>query len=150
MCAINSRSALRTNCDSSRARSDAHGPFLIETRVEGVSMRALADGWRSRGGVPAALLDHVCRGAIELVADLHELRDEAGPLGIVHGDIGPAHLYLGPIGQIGLIDFGAARFRGMSESLATADRGTEAPARFEHEMLVEAVKSHDGVNRVRV
>lgn len=106
------------------AGSDARGPFLIETRAEGVSMRALAEGWRPRGGVPAALLEHVARSAIELVAELHELKDEQGSLGIVHGDLGPDHVYLGPIGQLELIDFGAARFRGMTEDLMTADRGT--------------------------
>jgi serine/threonine protein kinase len=106
------------------AGADAGGPFLIETRAEGVSMRALVDGWRARGGVPVALFIHVARSAIELVADLHELKDDGGPLEIVHGDIGPAHLYLGPIGEIRLIDFGAARFRGMDPSLTTADRGT--------------------------
>jgi eukaryotic-like serine/threonine-protein kinase len=106
------------------AGNDAYGPFLLETRVEGVSMRALAEGWRPRGGVPAALLDHVARSAIQVVAELHELRDEEGSLGIVHGDIGPDHVYLDPIGQVRLIDFGAARFRGMGEDLMTGDRGT--------------------------
>src|SRR5262249_54232402 len=95
------------------AGSDARGPFLIETRVEGVSMRVLADGWRPRGGVPDRLFEHIARSAIEVVAELHELRDEQGSLEIVHGDIGPDHVYLDPIGQLRLIDFGAARFRGM-------------------------------------
>jgi serine/threonine protein kinase len=31
---------------------------------------------------------------------------------------------LGPRGEIGVVDFGAARFRGMDPTLETADRGT--------------------------
>src|SRR3954471_10090418 len=32
-----------------RVGHDAHGPFVIEARVEGMSARALVEGWRARG-----------------------------------------------------------------------------------------------------
>ena len=103
----------------------AHGPFLLETRAEGVSFRELVDGWRFRGGrVPRLLVAHLARSAFEALAEIHELADEAGPLGIVHGDLGPDHLLIGPLGQVRLVDLGAARWRGMEPDLDTGDRGT--------------------------
>jgi serine/threonine-protein kinase len=105
--------------------TDAHGPFLLETRVEGASIRALVDGWRSRGKrVPPLFVRHIVRASIEALAEVHDLADEAGPLGIVHGDLGPDHLIVAPLGEARFIDFGAARFRGMDDSLLTDDRGT--------------------------
>ena len=108
-----------------RVGTDAHGPFLLETRAEGVSFRELVDGWRFRGGrVPRLLVAHLARSAFEALAEIHELADEAGPLGIVHGDLGPDHLLIGPLGQVRLVDLGAARWRGMEPDLDTGDRGT--------------------------
>src|SRR5580693_8902262 len=49
-----------------RVGSDAHGPFVIEERVEGVSVRALVEGWRARGGaVPPRLVAHLAQAAAE-------------------------------------------------------------------------------------
>ena len=108
-----------------RVGTDAHGPFLLETRIEGPSVRALIDGWKARGKrVPKLLVRHIMRASIEALAEVHELADDAGPLGIVHGDLGPDHVILGPLGDIRFVDFGAARFRGMEASLMTEDRGT--------------------------
>lgn len=108
-----------------RVGADGHGPFVIETRTEGVSLRELVEAWRSRaGGVPALLAAHVARASIEALDQIHALEDEHGPLRVVHGDLGPDNMMLGPIGQIGVIDLGAARWRGMEPDLVTADRGT--------------------------
>lgn len=108
-----------------RVGTDRHGPFLLESRREGASLRAVRDGWRDRGRTPpASLLVHVVRTAIETLAELQELNDAAGPLHLVHGDLGLDHVLLGPLGDIGLVDFGAARFRGMDPDLETDDRGT--------------------------
>ena len=108
-----------------RVGSDGHGPFLLETRVEGVSLRQLVDGWRLRGGgVPALLVAHIALQAIETLREIHALEDAEGPLGVVHGDLGPDHLMLGPLGQLGVVDLGAARWRGMDPSLIHPDRGT--------------------------
>lgn len=105
--------------------SDAHGPFILETRVPGVPLRALVEGWRARGQrVPPRLVGHIARLAILALAEVHELADETGPIGLTHGDLGPEHVLFGPLGEVGFIDLGAARFRGMEEALATDDRGT--------------------------
>ncbi|KYF64744.1 protein kinase domain-containing protein [Sorangium cellulosum] len=108
-----------------RVGADRHGPFLLETRREGASLRDVRDGWRVRGRPPpASLVVHVVRTAIETLAELQELEDAGGPIRFAHGDIGPDHVLLGPLGDIGLVDLGAARFRGMEPELETADRGT--------------------------
>lgn len=107
-----------------RVGSDDKGPYLVETFVAGASIRRIADVWSSRGGVPARLAAHLARQAFAMLAELSELQGEGGPLGFVHGDIGPDHLLLGPVGEARLIDFGAARIHGLERSLLGNDRGT--------------------------
>ena len=108
-----------------RVGNDAHGPFVLEGHVEGVSVRALIEGWRSRGeGVPPRLVAHLAHAAAEALAAVHELADERGPLGLSHGDLGPDHVLLGPLGAAAFVDFGAARLAGMDAALETSDRGT--------------------------
>ena len=106
-------------------RTDAHGSFLIETHVAGTSARGLVEGWRARGAsVPARLVAHVAEAAATALAELHALADESGPIGFSHGDLGPDHLILGPLGEVRFVDLGAARFRDMDASLESGDRGT--------------------------
>lgn len=108
-----------------RAGADAHGPFLLETRVEGASIRALVEGWRARTmTAPPLFVRHIVRASIQALAAVHELSDDEGPLELAHGDIGPDHVIIGPLGDARFVDLGAARFRGMDESLKTSDRGT--------------------------
>ncbi len=108
-----------------RLGTDAHGPFLIETHVAGTSARGLVEGWRARGAsVPARLIAHVAEAAATALAELHELVDEGGSLDFSHGDLGPDHLILGPVGEARFVDLGAARFRGMEAFLDSGDRGT--------------------------
>lgn len=108
-----------------RVGTDAHGPFVLETRVEGVSLRNLLEGWRSRGKrVPPLLVRHIARAAIESLAEIHELENAAGPVDLIHGDLGPDHIIMAPLGDARFVDFGAARFAGMEEALMTDDRGT--------------------------
>jgi serine/threonine-protein kinase len=108
-----------------RVGSDGHGPFVIEGNAEGVSVRALVEGWRGRGReVPPRLVAHLAVAAAEALAEVHELAGEGGPLGLSHGDLGPDHVLLGPMGAAGFVDFGAARFAGMDAALETGDRGT--------------------------
>ena len=108
-----------------RVGADGHGPFVIETRTEGISLRRLVDGWRSRvGGVPPLLAAHIARESTEALEQIHAIEDDGGPLAMVHGDLGPDNMIFGPLGQIGVIDLGAARWRGMDADLITADRGT--------------------------
>jgi serine/threonine protein kinase len=108
-----------------RVGADPYGPFVLETALEGVPLRVLVDAWKSRGKpVPPRLTAHIARASIAALAEVHELADEAGPIAFVHGDLGPDHVLLGPLGDVRFIDFGAARFRGMEDDLATDDRGT--------------------------
>jgi eukaryotic-like serine/threonine-protein kinase len=108
-----------------RVGADRYGPFLLETRRDGTSLRDVLDGWRDRGrSPPRSLIVHVVRAALETLAELQELEDHEGPLRFVHGDLGLDHVLLGPLGDVGLVDLGAARFRGMEPELETADRGT--------------------------
>jgi serine/threonine protein kinase len=105
--------------------SDAHGPFVIEGFVEGASVREVIEGWRARGKeVPPSLVAHLALTAAEALAELHELAVEGAPLGLSHGDLGPDHLLLGPLGAVSFVDFGAARCAGMEGALDTGDQGT--------------------------
>lgn len=120
-----SRARHRSLPELIRVGSDAHGPFVIESRVVGVSLAALIEGWRARGSkVPARLVAHVCVEAVTALAELHELADDRGPIGLSHGDLGPAHVLLGPLGEARFVDLGAARFTGMDPALDVGDRGT--------------------------
>lgn len=105
--------------------TDARGPFFLESFVEGTPVRALVEGWRERGKpVPRTLVRHVSILALGALAELHELADREGPLAITHGDLGPDHVIVSPLGEIRFVDLGAARFRGMEPDLETDDRGT--------------------------
>jgi len=107
-----------------RVGTDRDGPFVLETRMTGVSMRALGRAWHTRGGPPRTLVHHIASSAARALAELHAIRIDDEPLELVHGDISPDHLLLGPIGDVRFVDFGAARFRGMEPELQTSDRGT--------------------------
>jgi eukaryotic-like serine/threonine-protein kinase len=105
--------------------SDAAGPFFLETFVEGASTRVITEGWREEGRpMPPTLFKHIASLALEALAEIHEIEDDAGPLAVSHGDITPDHVILSPIGGVHFIDLGAARFRGMEPELETDDRGT--------------------------
>jgi eukaryotic-like serine/threonine-protein kinase len=108
-----------------RVGNDARGPFFLETFAEGTSVRGLVEGWRERGrNVPETLVRHVALLAFEALAEIAELSDASGPLDVVHGDISPDHVLVGPLGEIRFVDLGAARFRGLEPELETDDRGT--------------------------
>jgi serine/threonine-protein kinase len=107
-----------------RVGSDDHGPYLLETRVLGLSLRALVEAWRERGAVPALLLGHVAAEATHALAEVHALRGERGPLQLSHGDLGPDHVLVEPHGAVRFVDLGAARWAGMETAEASGDRGT--------------------------
>lgn len=107
-----------------RVGTDREGPFVLETRVSGVSLRALGRAWHARGGPPRSLVTHVAISAARTLGELQAIEVDGRRLELVHGDIGPDHVLFGPIGDVRFVDFGAARFRGMEPELETSDRGT--------------------------
>lgn len=103
-----------------RVGSDGEGPFLVETLAPGLSLASVREAWLARGlsAPPPTLCRHVASLALSLFAELGALEGPSGGrLGLAHGDLGPEHLLLGPSGELSLVDFGAARFRGMPASL---------------------------------
>lgn len=107
-----------------RVGTDEHGPFLVETFVAGTSIRRIVESWSGRGGVPGRLAAHVTRQAFAALAELAALEGPAGPLGFVHGDIGPEHVVIAPDGDVRLVDFGASRIADLPAGLAGEGRGT--------------------------
>jgi serine/threonine protein kinase len=105
--------------------SDVDGPFFLQTFVEGTSVRGLVEAWGAEGRwVPPTLIRHVAVLGLEALVELHTLADAQGPLDVVHGDMAPDHVLLGPRGEVRFVDLGACRFRGMEPTLGTDDRGT--------------------------
>lgn len=102
--------------------ADHAGPYLLETVIEGVSLREVKARWG--GHVPARLALHLAREVAALVDALHHLADDAGPIELVHGDLGPDNLWVAPHGRVDVLDLGAARVRGLGVDLETGDRGT--------------------------
>jgi serine/threonine protein kinase len=102
--------------------SDEAGPFVLETLVEGPSLRDLKHHWSAR--VPSSLARHVVGRATLLLGELHALADDAGSIALVHGDVGPDNLRLGACGEVGLLDFGNARTRAFTPELDTHAVGT--------------------------
>lgn len=108
-----------------RVGNDWRGPFFLQTFIKGESIRAVVEGFQEKGRpAPPTLVRHIAVLALTALAELAELSDESGPLGVVHGDIGPDHVILSPIGEVRFLDLGAARFRGLEPELDTDDRGT--------------------------
>lgn len=100
--------------------SDAEGPFLLETLVEGASIRDVKEHWAGR--VPRNLALHAANQAALALSALHALVDAKGPIELVHGDLSPDNLRLGARGEIRLLDLGNARFRGFGPELETGAR----------------------------
>jgi serine/threonine protein kinase len=108
-----------------RVGHDAHGPWFLDTYVPGTSLRGLRRGWTATDKpIPPALVRHSVVTAQETLAEVHELADDQGALGIVHGDISPDHVLFGALGDLRFVDLGAARFRGLDPNVDTDDRGT--------------------------
>lgn len=101
--------------------NDARGPYMLQTEMEGVSLRALREGHRK--GAPAGLWIAVARAAFDALAQLHALGDAEGPLDWVHGDLGPDHVLVSASpGRVGFADFGMSSLRGIAAS--HGERGT--------------------------
>jgi serine/threonine-protein kinase len=107
-----------------RLASRLHHPHLVEVletgEVEGMAFVAMeyvageelgqlqerAGGGRLPPGVALRVAADVAAG----LAHAHRLADAQGaPLGLVHGDVSPRNVLVGPGGEVKLIDFGVAR-----------------------------------------
>lgn len=90
--------------------SDARGPFVVEERVDGVTLESMLD--EAEAPLPRAFVVHVVREAALALRALHDRADAEGPLTLVHGDPSPANLMVSTAGVVRFVDFGASRFRG--------------------------------------
>ncbi|MFO0590765.1 MAG: PhnD/SsuA/transferrin family substrate-binding protein [Polyangiaceae bacterium] len=90
---------------------DEEGYFLVMEYVAGCSAsELLTAAAHAEVKIPPnaalAIAEQACRGAHAA----HELRSPTGePLGLVHRDISPHNLMLGPSGEVKLLDFGIAK-----------------------------------------
>lgn len=79
--------------------------YLCMDLVDGADLARLL---RARP-LPRVLALHVGEQVALALAYVHELRDERGPLGLVHRDLGPKNLLASRTGEIKLADFGIAK-----------------------------------------
>lgn len=85
--------------------------YVVSEPVEGTSVNTLINySLRRKALLSPAFCMYVGAEAANALHYAHTCTDERGaPLGIVHRDVNPAHLYLGPEGEVVLTDFASAR-----------------------------------------
>jgi serine/threonine protein kinase len=98
--------------------SDDRGGFLLETRAQGAAVRSLLGE-----GLDAARWLDLARASSAALAALHALRDRAGDLRLVHGDISPDNMFFAP-STVTFVDFSSATFRDAEEPVFRDGRGT--------------------------
>lgn len=90
---------------------DEEGYFLVMEYVAGCSVRELMGAAvKAKQQLPphvaVSVIEQACRGAHAA----HELTDADGrPLGLVHRDLTPHNMMIGPQGDVKLLDFGIAK-----------------------------------------
>ncbi|AEI62448.1 serine/threonine protein kinase [Corallococcus macrosporus] len=111
-------------------------PHVVMEYVEGPSLDTLVSAGMARGKpVSEALALYIGAEIADALHYAHTLRGEDGrPLGIIHRDVNPRHLYLGAHGGVKLANFGAAYslMVGRLESPANLVRGDVAYASPEY------------------
>jgi eukaryotic-like serine/threonine-protein kinase len=85
--------------------------YVVSDAVEGTSINTLINQAHMRHApFSPAFCMYVGAEAASTLHYAHTCKDESGaPLGIVHRDVNPARLYMGPEGEILLTDFARAR-----------------------------------------
>ena len=89
------------------SEGDDGRPYVVMERVQGAT---LAEALRAQRPLPIELVVAAGSGIAELLAYVHRMRDSAtgACLHIVHGDVTPENVLLGPNGRVSLLDFGIA------------------------------------------
>ncbi len=83
---------------------DEHGPFILESEAEGISLASLV----ARGPLPSAVIMAIAQSAYAAMAEIHEQPQE-----FALGDLSPEDLFIGHRrGAIGFVDFGQSSWRG--------------------------------------
>lgn len=85
-----------------RGRTDAGRPFLVLEYAEGETLDEVCG---DRGPLPAAEVVSLGRQVASGLAGAHAL-------GVIHRDVKPANLMVGPDGAVKILDFGSAKSRG--------------------------------------
>lgn len=98
---------------------DEVGPYIAESLAPGASLRQ----WQERGRLPLEIFGRIAIASSRALVDLHEHRDESGPLGFVHGDISPGNVFFDGDARVTFIDLGTSHWRGRAPVFPKA-RGT--------------------------
>ncbi len=101
-------------------------PYVVMERVQGPTLAAALEAERP---APIELVLAAGAGIAELLAHVHRLMDSATGqcLHIVHGDVTPDNVLLGPEGRVSLLDFGiagSAAYRETRQPTVEGLRGT--------------------------
>jgi non-specific serine/threonine protein kinase len=92
-------------------------PFIAMERLEGTNLKT---------HIARKTLE--TREVLEIAAQIAEALDAAHGAGIVHRDIKPGNIFVGPNGQVKVLDFGMARSFSRDEGTASKD-GSTIPGR---------------------
>ncbi|MBL9105496.1 MAG: serine/threonine protein kinase [Myxococcales bacterium] len=83
--------------------------YLVMDYVDGADLARLTRSSERARTMPPALALHVGESVALALAHVHDLRDERGPLGLVHRDLSPKNILASRTGEIKLADFGIAK-----------------------------------------
>ncbi len=98
-------------------------PYLVMEWVDGLNLAQLISGWRrAKVLLPIGVCTFVAAELLKALDYAHNLRNESGPLQIVHRDISPQNVLVSISGEVKLTDFGIAR-ASLDETAGVVVRG---------------------------
>lgn len=94
--------------------------FIAFELIEGLNVAEILQRAASRGlPVPAPVVLHIAKGALDGLAHAHAAKDEHGqPLDLIHRDVSPTNIVVTWSGEVKLLDFGVSKSEG--RTLVTA------------------------------